>query len=314
MENLPTTANTIPAPVQQETAFSSIKGFEAAMRMANALCASSMVPKAYQINPDQGNKAQAIGNAIVALELSQRIGASPFAVFQNMHVIQGRPSWSSSFIIAALNTCGRFAPIRFEMSGDGDDYGCTAWTYDKANKDRLDGPKVSIRMAKAEGWMGKAGSKWKTMPELMLRYRAAAFFGRLYAPDVLMGMHSEDEVRDMAEVTVLNDAPRPKPAARAHVAEDLNAAIMGDESDKPELKNEQPDTSAQGAEQQKRLTPTQMKALRNECARIAEENGRTGDIELLEKDFNAFIGQWSQKQCMKAMEFFSTPEHAEEAV
>jgi hypothetical protein len=52
-------------------------------------------------------------------------------------------------------------------------------------------------MANAEGWVSKAGSKWKTMPELMMRYRAAAFFGRLYAPEITMGMHSVEEVVDI---------------------------------------------------------------------------------------------------------------------
>ena len=35
------------------------------------------------------------------------------------------------------------------------------------------------------------------MPELMMRYRAAAFFGRLYAPEITMGMHSVEEIIDI---------------------------------------------------------------------------------------------------------------------
>jgi hypothetical protein len=51
-------------------------------------------------------------------------------------------------------------------------------------------------MAVREGWYTKSDSKWKTMPEVMLRYRAAAFFGRLYAPEIMLGMHSSEEVVD----------------------------------------------------------------------------------------------------------------------
>jgi hypothetical protein len=70
-------------------------------------------------------------------------------------------------------------------------------------------------MAKAEGWLDKAGSKWKTMPELMLKYRAAAFFGRLYAPEVLMGMQTSEEVIDItpiqpASVDAINSKINPK--------------------------------------------------------------------------------------------------------
>ena len=54
-----------------------------------------------------------------------------------------------------------------------------------------------MQMADAEGWTKKNGSKWKTMPELMLSYRAATFFGRMYCPDLLMGMQTADEVEDI---------------------------------------------------------------------------------------------------------------------
>jgi hypothetical protein len=175
----------------QETAFSSIERFEGAQRMAQLLCASALVPEGFRGKEN-------IPNCLIALEMAQRIGASPMAVMQNLHVIHGRPSWSSSFIISALNSCGRFSPLRFEMNGEGDKRTCKAWATDKTGE-RLEGPEISIDMAKAEGWYGKNGSKWKSMPELMLRYRAAAFFGRLYAPDVLNGMHAAEEVADIVE-------------------------------------------------------------------------------------------------------------------
>ncbi len=166
-------------------------GFENAQRMAKALATSNMVPKDYQGN---------LANCLVALELSLRTGSSVMAVMQNLHVIHGRPSWSSSYIIAAVNNCGRFAPLKFLIKGEGDAKTCIAWTTDKTGE-RLEGPPVSIAMAKAEGWYSKNGSKWQTMPDLMLRYRAAAFFGRLYAPEILMGMQSEDEMREVKDVT-----------------------------------------------------------------------------------------------------------------
>jgi hypothetical protein len=172
------------------TAFSGVEGFEAAQRMAKALVTSDLVPEQFR-GPEK------IGNALIALEMAQRIGASPMAVMQNIHIIHGRPSWSASFIIAALNSCGRFSPLRFKVAGTGDDRTCIAWAYDAQTQDTLEGPEVSISMAKAEGWATKAGSKWKTMPDLMLRYRAAAFFGRLYAPDVLSGMQTAEEVQDI---------------------------------------------------------------------------------------------------------------------
>ncbi|MEG2268721.1 MAG: recombinase RecT, partial [Acinetobacter sp.] len=60
----------------------------------------------------------------------------------------------------------------------------------------VESSKISMEMAVKEGWYTKNGSKWKTMPEQMLRYRAASFFGRVYAPELLMGLRSVEEEQD----------------------------------------------------------------------------------------------------------------------
>jgi hypothetical protein len=159
--------------------------FEHAQRIAKLLSSSDLVPNQYKGN---------IANTMVALEMAHRMNASPLMVMQNLHIIHGRPSWGSSFIIASLNSCGRFGTLRFESTPTS----CKAVTMDKQSGAILEGPTVTMGMAKLEGWLDKPGSKWKTMPELMLKYRAAAFFGRLYAPEIMMGLYSADEVVDIA--------------------------------------------------------------------------------------------------------------------
>lgn len=173
--------------------FSNQQAFEDAQRMAGLLTASDLVPAAFR-------GKQNLANAVIALEMAQRMGASPLAVMQNMYVVHGKPSWSAQFIAAAINSSGRFSPIRYQMTGEQntDQRTCIAWATDQSGE-KLEGPPVSIAMAKKEGWFGKNGSKWQTMPELMLRYRAVTFFGRLYAPEVLMGMRSTDEVIELPE-------------------------------------------------------------------------------------------------------------------
>jgi hypothetical protein len=176
-----------------------LSSFEMAQRQAKALSASDLVPQHYKNN---------VANTLVALEIANRIGASPLMVMQNLNIIHGRPSWGSSFIIAAINGSGKFTALRFV----GDlAKGIKAVCQEKATGELLEGPTVTMEMAKAEGWLDKAGSKWKTMPELMMRYRAAAFFGRLYAPEITMGMHSTEEVVDIQHeepkaVAAINEA------------------------------------------------------------------------------------------------------------
>jgi hypothetical protein len=168
--------------------FSTLQGFEHWQRVAKMISESNIVPQNYQKN---------VANVMIAIEMANRIGVSPFMVMQNLDIIKGKPSWSSTFIISAINSCGRFEPLRFVFEGEKktDAFGCRAITTDK-NGLVCQGPLVNWAMVKAEGWLDKAGSKWKTMPELMFQYRAASFFGRLYAPDIMNGMHSVEEVKD----------------------------------------------------------------------------------------------------------------------
>jgi hypothetical protein len=175
------------------------------------LSSSDLVPKEYRGN---------IQNTLIALEAANRIGASPLMVMQNLYVIHGRPSWSSSFIIAAINSSKKFSPLRFKLDGEGTAYGCIAWALENGTNERLESPKITMAMAKAEGWVTKTGSKWQTMPDLMLMYRAASFFGRLYAPEVLMGMHSVEEIQD-AEV-IVTTTPKPSKANK----EDERLALL----------------------------------------------------------------------------------------
>lgn len=182
----------LPAPVPGEiieAGFESQSGFELILRQAKWLNQSSLIPEQFR-GPAN------MGNTIIALELSARMKASPLAVMQNIYIVHGRPSWSAQFIISAINSTGKFSPLRFDVAGAGDDRSCIAWAVEKTTGERLEGPAVTIRMSKEEGWYAKNGSKWKTMPELMLRYRAATFFGRLYAPEILMGMKADDEIID----------------------------------------------------------------------------------------------------------------------
>jgi hypothetical protein len=151
---------------------------------------------------------------------------------QNLHIIQGRPSWSAQFIIAMINGSGKYkTELQYELTGKGMDMECFAYTYDNYDR-KVVVPPISMSMADKEGWLGKSGSKWKTMSETMIRYRAASFFGRLNCPELVMGIYSEEEVIDLpsGEYSV-NNAPNPSPgeAAYAQSAASVAATYTADE-------------------------------------------------------------------------------------
>ena len=171
--------------------------FEHAQRVAKMFSESQLVPTAFQKN---------LPNCVIAMEIANRMGASHLAVMQSLNIIHGKPSWSSQFIIASINSSQRFTPLRFTYEGTKgtDGWSCFARAKSLQDGEECKGATVSISMAKAEGWYGKSGSKWPAMGELMLMYRAATFFGRMFAPDMLMGMQSEEEVIDVNSMASVN--------------------------------------------------------------------------------------------------------------
>lgn len=168
------------------------RAWETAQRIARALSSSSVVPEAYR-------GPQGLANTLVAMEYANRLGASVLAVMQNLDVIHGRPSLRASFLIGAVNATRRFTPLRFRWQGteNTDSWGCRAVAKDRETGEECIGPLITIALAKAEGWHGKSGSKWKTIPELMLMYRAGAWWSRVFAPELSLGLHAVEELEDM---------------------------------------------------------------------------------------------------------------------
>ena len=183
---------------EDNSIFASVESFELAQRMASALAKSTVIPKEFQNN---------ISNTLIAIDMSKRMNMPPMMVMQNIYIVHGKPSWSSTFVIAAINASNRYkTPLQFDLQGEGNNMSCVAYvtTWDDVV---IKGPKITMEMAKKEGWSTKAGSKWVTMPEVMIRYRSASFFGRLYCSDILMGVYSEDETNDMQKQKVSNSVP-----------------------------------------------------------------------------------------------------------
>lgn len=171
--------------------YSSSDTFNLAYQMAKGLSQSTLVPQQFQNNP---------ANCLIALEQSNRLNISPMAVMQNLYIVQGKPSFSSSFIIGLINASGKYdMELQFdEEEKDGKPYACTCWTEKDGRK--VTGIKITMDMAEKEGWSKKNGSKWITIPQVMLRYRAASFFARMNCPELSIGLYSKEELDDFTPI------------------------------------------------------------------------------------------------------------------
>lgn len=239
----PSAAGLANASASVATIFHTAEMFDLIQRQAEYISKSDMIPKEFKGKPE---------NCAIALEISARLGASYFMVMQSLDVIQGRPSWRAKFLIGMINTCGRFGPLQFDTQVTGPEktvvieyqekngFGpsaqnvlkklnysytpttCRAYAVSRVTGETVYGPPVSYDLAIEEGWVAKAGSKWQTsMRELMLMYRAGAWFANLHASDITLGMQTAEEARDMGPVievesTSLPPASTPQPRANPY--------------------------------------------------------------------------------------------------
>ena len=164
--------------------------FEATQRMAKLLVASEIIPQSYRGK---------IADCVIAIDMANRMGVSPIIIMQNSQIVQGNFSWKGTACKAMIDGCGKYKNSRYVEVGE---RGTDSWGYyleaTEKKGDIVKGPVVDIAMAKAEGWYGKNGSKWRTMPELMLKYRAAAFFFRTECASLAMGFLTTEEQEDIS--------------------------------------------------------------------------------------------------------------------
>lgn len=199
----------------------SIKQFETLQRMAQMYSQSTIVPEAYRGN---------IGNCVIALDMATRMQLNALMVMQNLSVVKGNPSWSSKFLIATINMSGKYTTLKYKKRVIGkvgkvkyndtvwdatknkntivvkefdgseiDNIECIAYATELSTGEVLESDPVTIELAIKEGWYTKSGSKWQTMPSLMLTYRAAAFWQRAFCPEISMGFITKEEVDDVVD-------------------------------------------------------------------------------------------------------------------
>lgn len=166
--------------------------FDDVMKMANLLASSTIVPATYQRRPE---------NCFIALEMANRMGVPFMMVAQNLYIVQGKPSWSGSAVASMVKSHPNLEDVELHYVGEPntEKWGAYVTANSKKTGKELRGATVTIGIANAEGWIQKTGSKWKTFPELMLAYRAYAWFGRVHAPEIMMGLQSVDEVEDVGQ-------------------------------------------------------------------------------------------------------------------
>ena len=162
---------------------------------------SNLVPENYRNKPM---------DCTIAVDMANRMGVSPMMVMQNLYVVKGKPTWSGQACMSMIRGSKEFKNVRPVYTGERntDTWGCYIQAEYRDTGEKIKGTEVTIAMAKQEGWYSKKDkygnetSKWQSIPEQMLAYRAAAFFARVYIPNSLMGVYVEGESEDISKPEV----------------------------------------------------------------------------------------------------------------
>lgn len=186
--------------------------FEAALRFAKALAESDMVPQTYRGK---------VGNCLTALDYAQAMNLSPQVVMANLYMVHGMPAFKGSFAATLWNLSRYGGRLQYKTGEGKRGKWCRAWAK-LVDGNVIEGPIIDEQLARDEKW----GPKWKTMAEQMLMYRAASWFVRAHAPELLVGLYTADELEDGEHAIVVDVAidERDEPTPVAAPAQVLQAA------------------------------------------------------------------------------------------
>ena len=169
--------------------------FDQTNKIAHALSQSELLPPHFRGKPS---------NVLIALEFAHRNDIAPFAAMQSMFVISGKVGMTAAMAISLARKHNVWKSIRYVSEGAGNDMQVTAIA--KNHDDTDSSSTVTMKMANDAGWTKNA--VWRSIPEQMLKYRAAVFLIRSHYPEVLFGMYTKEELED---ISIVNVTPEPEP-------------------------------------------------------------------------------------------------------
>lgn len=184
---------------------------ELAKIMASGKCA---IPKHLQ-----GSE----GDCFAVIMQSMQWGMNPFAVAQKTHVVNGALGYEAQLVNAVVTATGAITSrFQYEYVGDWDAYRASGFSRQKeagcgVNVGAILRGETAVRWLPAPLFMETVKTRnsplWTTNPMQQLAYLAVKFWARLYTPDAILGVYSDDELADAREMVNITPAPAPAPAA-----------------------------------------------------------------------------------------------------
>jgi len=171
-----------------------LRSLEDLYRFAVAVVKSGLAPK--------GDTPEGV---MVKVQAGAELGLSPLRSLSYLTAINGRVGIMGDASKALVRASGVLdGDIIIVVAGEGDHRAATATAKRKGHE--AVARSFSVADAKRAGLWGKAGP-WKDYPDRMLGYRAWGFLARDEFSDVLLGLHTAEELVDFPAEPVERTAP-----------------------------------------------------------------------------------------------------------
>lgn len=186
-----------------------------AMEIAKLMAAGNFVP---------GHLRGKAGDCLAVVMQAARWGLDPFAVGNKTYFVNDRMAYEAQLVIAVLNTSGVLkGRLDVQWQQTDVDLICTVTGTLKADSQ----PKsISQEMARIKT---KNSPLWVSAPKMQMGYYTSRMWARLFAPEVLLGVYTTDEVEEMGLANareVVPAAPTRRRVAARKEAEPETAEIV----------------------------------------------------------------------------------------
>lgn len=210
--------------VPQQQGFSSASlvlsadAMQSVMRIADLMASGkTTIPKHLQ-----GSQGDCFAVSLQAMQW----GMNPFSVAQKTHLVNGTLGYEAQLVIAVLNSSAALSTrLNFQWSDDwkgvngktdkSEDHWCRVWATLKGESE----PRV-LEVSMAQVGDVRNSPNWVADPRQQIAYLTAKRWGRLHAPDVILGVYTPDELQDGEAHMNQNSSARQTPAQVAQRAAD----------------------------------------------------------------------------------------------
>lgn len=190
--------------------------YEHTQRIAQGMAAATLMPKHLR-----GDSPQiALANCFLVVNQALRWGLDPFAVAPETYEVQGKLGFQGKLIAAVVNARAKLKQrLKYTFDGKGEDLTVTvSGTFDGEDEART--ITLSVKQAKTQNQM------WIKDPEQKLIYSGVTKWARRHAPEIMLGVMTDDDIERIREDQAVSQAHQVGPKFEKRKEEEPTKTVV----------------------------------------------------------------------------------------